>query len=73
MAFGTETHGRSIVKALAWRVLGLFILFGISYAYDGNVMRAMTVGLVFNGIRLVLYYFHERMWNRIEWGIKPPS
>ena len=29
-------------------------------------MTAITI--VFHGIRFVMYYFHERIWEQIEWG-----
>ncbi|MDK1030777.1 MAG: DUF2061 domain-containing protein [Planctomycetia bacterium] len=72
MVLRAETHARSITKALVWRAFGLILLVGISYAYNRDVTQALTVGLIFNSIRLVLYYFHERIWNRIHWGVKPP-
>ena len=33
----------------------------------------MMITLVFHIIRIILYYFHERFWERITWGkIKHP-
>jgi hypothetical protein len=32
-----------------------------------------TITILFHGIRLILYYYHERIWERISWGtIKHP-
>jgi hypothetical protein len=31
--------------------------------------KAMTtITLLFHGIRLILYYYHERIWERVSWG-----
>jgi hypothetical protein len=31
------------------------------------------ITLLFHSIRVILYYFHERVWERISWGrVKHP-
>ena len=32
-----------------------------------------VVTLLFHSIRFVLYYFHERWWDGINWGLKNNS
>jgi len=65
-----ETHWRSIVKAVVWRILGVIILGGLSWVLTKKWEDTAIITISFNSIRLVLYYFHERAWNRISWGIK---
>ncbi len=68
-----ETHGRSWAKSFSWRIVGIFLLGGISYAYTKDWKQTTWITIVFHGIRTVLYYFHERWWERISWGrIKHP-
>lgn len=66
----TETRLRSFVKAVVWRLFGLIILSIISYLYLGNWHESLSISIMFNIVRFILYYVHERIWNRIQWGVK---
>ena len=37
----------------------------------GRTDIAVTIGLLEATIKMALYYFHERMWNRLNVGRKP--
>lgn len=65
-----ETPGRSWVKSLAWRLLGLVILWLVAVAFGAGASQATWIALVFHGVRFVLYYFHERAWGRVGWGLE---
>ena len=68
------TKKRSFIKALSWRVIGsidTFILsliiinfFSDNYSYDLALYIA-TLELV---TKTVIYYVHERLWNKINLG-----
>jgi len=49
-------------------VIGIVILGIISYLItsDWKMMTGITV--LFHSIRVILYYWHERLWERITWG-----
>lgn len=59
---------RSWAKSVSWRIIGVFILGGISYAFTRDWEQTTWITIIFHGVRLVLYYFHERWWERISWG-----
>jgi uncharacterized membrane protein len=63
-----ETLIRSAVKSLCWRISGFIILGIISYSFTGLWTESLLISGWFNGIRFVLYIFHERLWNKIKWG-----
>jgi uncharacterized membrane protein len=63
-----DSKKRSIAKSVSWRILGIIILGIIAYAVTGNFKEMTIITIIFHGIRLVLYYFHERLWERISWG-----
>jgi len=65
-----ETSKRAWVKSITWRILGVFILWGITWLFTKDLKTVTGVTLVFHSIRVVLYYFHERLWNNIDWGYK---
>lgn len=63
-----DTKTRSFVKGLVWRVAGVAILGALTWLFTKDWMIISSVTLIFHGIRIVLYYIHERMWERIHWG-----
>lgn len=63
-----DTAKRSLVKTISWRVTGSGATFGISYLISGNVAVAGTIAGIQLVANTVLYFIHERIWNRISWG-----
>ena len=67
-----ETTRRSIVKAISWRLVATAITSGIVYLLTGRGEFAATIGLVDTGVKFLVYFGHERLWNRIDYGrLKP--
>ena len=64
----SDTSRRSLVKTITWRVTGSGATFLISYAIAGNFAMAGTIAVVQLVSNTVLYFLHERVWNRIKWG-----
>ncbi len=63
-----ETHKRSIVKSLTWRVIGIVLLGGIAYAVTHDWREMSIITIIFHSVRMVLYYIHERIWLKVDWG-----
>jgi len=63
-----DSRLRSLVKSITWRVMGIIILAGLAWWFTGNVEQTTLITVTFHGIRVILYYFHERIWERIKWG-----
>lgn len=64
----SETTIRSIVKTITWRLTGSSATFLIAYLMTGNFAVSGIIGLTQLVSNTVLYYIHERIWNRILWG-----
>ena len=63
-----DTKTRSLVKTITWRVTGSGATFAISYIISGNVVIAGSIAIVQLISNTILYFLHERVWNKIEWG-----
>ncbi len=63
-----EKSTRSILKSVSWRTIGTIDTFLISYLVTGKLDFALTIGGVEVFTKMTLYYFHERTWNRINYG-----
>jgi uncharacterized membrane protein len=64
----TETHGRSLAKAISWRATGSLDTFVIAAVITGSLTLAGGVALSEILTKTVLYYVHERVWALIAWG-----
>lgn len=59
---------RSVAKALSWRVVGTLDTLIVSYLLTGEMAVAASIASVDFLTKMVLYFFHERLWNSIKWG-----
>jgi uncharacterized membrane protein len=66
---GHERHARSLVKGISWRVLGSIDTFIISWLFTSNVKAAGAIASTEVITKVLLYYFHERVWSSIDWGV----
>ncbi|VAW22998.1 Conserved hypothetical protein probably involved in assimilatory sulfate reduction [hydrothermal vent metagenome] len=64
----SEKPARSIVKAISWRIVGTIDTILISWFITGKITLALSIGLIEVITKMVLYFFHERIWNLIKWG-----
>ena len=63
-----EKHYRSVVKAISWRVTGTVDTIVLSFLVTGKVELALKIGFFELFTKVVLYYVHERVWNRLDFG-----
>lgn len=64
----SERPIRSIAKAISWRVIGTLDTLLISYILTGKVALAASIATIDFVTKMFLYFFHERLWNKINWG-----
>ena len=63
-----ENKSRSIGKSISWRVLASCDTILISYLITGSIAIAASIGSIEVMTKMVLYYFHERAWNKFTFG-----
>jgi len=69
-----ESHIRSIFKAVSWRAGGTLVTFVIAWVILGRIETAVKIGVLDTVAKIAVFYFHERLWNRIPYGkLKPPD
>jgi len=64
------TRSRSAAKAVTWRITGTADTFIISLLITKKPVVAASIASLEVLTKTVLYYFHERIWNKISWGRK---
>lgn len=63
-----ETALRSLVKAYSYRLCGSLTTVIISYVITGHIVVSMAIGATELVIKPFVYWMHERLWSRINWG-----
>ena len=61
---------RSVIKTVSWRILATVTTVLVIYALTDDGDLAMTVGYLDATLKMGLYYFHERIWNRVRVGTR---
>lgn len=69
-----ESRRRSIAKALSWRLMAVIITATVVIVATGELVLSLGISLADTLLKLISYYWHERMWNLIGFGrLKSPS
>lgn len=63
-----ESKKRTLVKTAVYRGSITLLLFVLLWVFTDNIYQTSMITLVFNVAATVIYYFHERMWGKINWG-----
>lgn len=72
----TETRRRTLVKTVAWRVIGIvwtwigayLILLLTPERYRSATVLSTLIVAFHHSTRMVMYYGYERVWAGIAWG-----
>jgi uncharacterized membrane protein len=63
-----EKAYRSVIKTISWRTVGTIDTMVISYIITGSLVMAASIGSIEVITKMILYYYHERAWNRLKIG-----
>jgi uncharacterized membrane protein len=63
-----DSHLRSVIKAVSWRIIGTLDTILISYLWTGIGKKAFAIGGSEVLTKVGLYYLHERVWASIPLG-----
>lgn len=64
----SEQSERSIAKTVTYRILIVISTFIVTYFLTGELKFSLELTAVANIVNTLLYYLHERFWNKIHWG-----
>lgn len=60
-----ESHIRSLLKTLSWRIIATSTTITIAYFVFGDISNALKVGGIEFFAKMIIYYFHERVWQLV--------
>tara|TARA_B100001971_G_C17893009_1_gene384022 strand:- start:191 stop:394 length:204 start_codon:yes stop_codon:yes gene_type:complete len=57
---------RRILKTITWRTVATSITVVVAYILTGRLEIAGSIGLLDGSIKMVSYYAHESIWDKIK-------
>ena len=64
-----DSRKRHIIKTITWRIVGTLDTILLSWLISGNPVTGLKIGMAEVVTKMALYYFHERAWYRINFGL----
>lgn len=61
-----QSHKRHIAKTITWRIVGTIDTIILSWIISGDPMTGLKIGSAEVVTKMLLYYFHERAWFKIN-------
>ncbi|HNP66989.1 MAG TPA: DUF2061 domain-containing protein [Aequorivita sp.] len=65
-----ESRKRHFLKTFTWRGVGTLDTMLLSWLITGNPIMGLKIGLAELLTKMILYYLHERVWYRTNYGLK---
>lgn len=60
---------RHVAKTITWRIVGTIDTMVLGWLISGNPMTGVKIGGMEVITKMALYFFHERVWFRINLGL----
>lgn len=64
------SYKRHIMKTMTWRVIGTIDTIIIGWIISGDPLIGLSIGSVEIITKMILYFIHERIWYKINFGVK---
>ena len=64
------TKKRSFLKSWTYRVFGTLTSWAVVFVITGKGSLATLVAFWETVVKIAVYYWHERIWDKIRWGRK---
>ena len=65
----TSSNKRHILKTFSWRGIGTLDTMLLGWLITGNPYTALKIGGAEVVTKMVLYFGHEKLWYRINYGL----
>lgn len=64
------TVKRHLLKTITWRIIGTIDTMLIGWFVSGDPLIGLTIGSFEIVTKMILYFIHERMWYKVNFGTK---
>lgn len=63
-----DSKKRSILKTLTSKLVEIAISAGALQIIFGQPFISLGLPTLLEGLQMIGYYVHERVWNKVSWG-----
>ncbi len=63
-----DNQKRTILKTISFRIVASLLTVIIVYIFTKELIISFGVGIVEAISKMIFYYIHERIWDKINWG-----
>ena len=60
---------RHVAKTITWRIVGTLDTMIVGWLITGNPITGLKIGGIELITKMILYYFHERIWYKMNLGL----
>ena len=64
-----NSNKRHLLKTFTWRILGTLDTMTLAWIISGNPLTGVKIGMAEMITKMILYFFHEKVWYRIDYGL----
>jgi|TARA_R110002020_G_C15755020_1_gene726510 uncharacterized membrane protein len=64
---------RHLAKAITWRLVGTIDTMLLGWWISGDIKVGASIGVLELFTKMFLYYGHERLWYKSEFGVDKPE
>ena len=61
---------RHIIKTISWRAIGTLDTTLLAWLIVGDPMIGLQIGGIEMVTKMILYYLHERVWHKFDFGVE---
>ena len=65
-----NSNKRHLLKTITWRILGTLDTMTLAWIITGNPLTGLKIGLAEVITKMILYFFHEKVWYRVDYGLE---
>ena len=65
----SNSNKRHALKTVTWRIIGTLDTMLLGWLFTGNVLTGLKIGLTEILTKMILYFLHEKMWYRMDYGL----
>jgi len=64
-----NSNKRHLLKTITWRILGTLDTMTLAWIITGNPLTGLKIGLAEVITKMILYFFHEKVWYKVDYGL----
>lgn len=65
-----NSNKRHILKTITWRIIGTMDTMLLAWLITGNPLTGLKIGMAEVITKMLLYFFHEKIWHRSSFGLE---